>query len=98
MPTSFFTGANATATITNWSSYLDPNIWAQVEDSAGNIIKTNAQLSAGIDLTTGTVTFNVGTTIATGFKLKVRVQDFGDLASDTAENTFLVEAVSVTID
>tara|TARA_R110001632_G_scaffold36316_3_gene91602 strand:- start:1860 stop:4229 length:2370 start_codon:yes stop_codon:yes gene_type:complete len=91
----FYASAEATATITNWSSYTDPNVFAQVEDSLGNIIITNAQISAGIDLTLGTVTFNVGTTIATGFKLKVRVQDFGDLASDTAENTFLVEAVSV---
>ncbi len=91
----FFGGADATATITNWASYDDPNIWAQVEDSGGNIIKTNAQLSAGMDLSAGTVTWNVGTTIATGYKIKIRVQDFGDLASDIAESTYDVEAITV---
>ena len=93
MGTEFPPGAQATATITNYLvDYDDANIFAQVKDSGGTVVITNTQLTK--DLVAGTVTFTTPATEATGYTLEVKVQDFGDLESDTSTSTFEVAAIS----
>jgi len=79
-------------TITNWASYDDPNAWAQVVDSSGNVVVPASQITDNND---GTVTFTAPAA-GTDYEIQVKVQDFGDLASDTATNTFDSESISGT--
>ena len=81
---SSFVGATNICTITNYGDYEDPNIWAQVKDSGGTVVITNSQITDKYD---GTFSFTTPP-IGTGYVLEVKVQDFGDLASDTATATF----------
>ncbi len=83
-PSSVYAGLAVVVTITNWASYDDPNAWAQVVDSSGNVVVTNSQMTDNDD---GTLTFNTPAA-GTNYEIQVKVQDFGDLASDTATNTF----------
>ena len=71
-------------TITNYATYDDPNIWAQVVDSLDNVVVTNAQMTDNYD---GTVSFTAPAE-DTNYELQVRVQDFGDVASETSTTTF----------
>ena len=86
--------AFATVTIDNYGSYDDPNIWAQVVDSLDNVVVTNAQITDNYD---GTFSFQVPNNIGTNFELQVKVQDFGDLASDTATATFDIQAITFNV-
>ena len=79
-----FTGGPNTCTITNWASYDDPAVFAQVKDSGGTVVVTNANITDNGD---GTLTF-IMPAVGTGYVIEVQVQDFGDLASDTATATF----------
>ena len=84
IPSTIYSFSTVVVTVTNWASYDDPNVWAQLKDSGGNVIVTNAQMTDNHD---GTFVFTSPST-GVDFVLEVKVQDFGDLASDTASVTF----------
>ena len=88
----FFKGTAAVCTITNYGVYDDPNIWAQVKDSLGTVVVTNAQLT---DNYNGTFEIPVPNTLGT-YTLEVRVQDFGDLSSEIATQSFDVIEINGT--
>ena len=78
----------ATVTITNWGDYDDPNAWAQVKDSSGTVVIDNTAIT---DTGDGTLSWTWPAT-ADDYTVEVRVQDFGDLASETISS----DPVSVT--
>jgi hypothetical protein len=74
-----------TVTIDNYASYQDPNVWAEVrETSTGNLVRSN---EFTFDNGDGTVSWHSGGLTDGDYTVYVKVQDFGDLASDTAELT-----------
>jgi len=77
-----------TITITNWSSYTSPTPWCEVENSSGTVVVSDSTVTDNGD---GTMTFTSPSTAAT-YTLKVRVQDFGDLASSTVSTSMVVSA------
>ena len=79
-----FTGATNICTITNWGDYDDPAVFAQVKDSGGSVVVTNANITNNGD---GTLEF-IMPAVGTDYVIEVQVQDFGDLASDTGSATF----------
>ena len=84
MDSEFYAGLTATATITNYNTYDDPNFWAQVKDSGGTVVVTNSEITDNND---GTISF-VTPSVGTDYTLEVRVQDFGDVASEIATQNF----------
>jgi hypothetical protein len=79
-----YAGSPHICTITNYGDYDDPAVFAQVKDSGGTVVVTNANITDNGD---GTLSFTMPA-VATGYVMEVKVQDFGDLASDTAFTTF----------
>lgn len=79
-----YSTTDVTVTITNWGDYDDANIWAQVLDSTDTVVVSPSAITDNND---GSFTFTVPAA-DTGYKLQVRVQDFGDLASEINEQTF----------
>jgi len=91
-------GVNFTAftivnvTITNWGNYDDAHIFAEVYDSLGALVVSNANISVNAS---GVITFT-GPASGINYELRVSAQDFGDLASDTATLVFNTEAYGGT--
>ena len=92
LSSTFFKGTGASCIITNYGVYDDPNIWAQVKDSSGTVVVVNAQIT---DNYNGTFDFPVPNTLGT-YTLEVRVQDFGDLSSEIAAQSFDVIEITGT--
>jgi hypothetical protein len=88
-----YTGYKGSATITNYASYDSPNIWAQLVDQYGVVIKPLSSMI--IDEVNGTVKWLADNPVGTGYKLQTRIQDFGDLASEITENVFDQEDIVV---
>ena len=68
------------AQITNWGDYQDPNAYVELYLGITLVVPNSAITVSD----TGAIAFNLPPTAQT-YTLKVQVQDFGDLASDTAE-------------
>lgn len=83
--TESFAGQVIIVTITNYNDYDDPNIWAQVKNSSGTVVVSNSDITDNYD---GTFSFTGPADPGTDYVLEVRVQDFGDIASEIASNTF----------
>ena len=75
-------------TITNWANYDDPHVFAEVYDNLGTLTIGNDDITVDAN---GVITF-IGPDADTDYELRVKVQDFGDLASDTA--TLLFDTVA----
>ena len=78
-------------TITNWNSYDDPHVFAQVKDSGGTVVITNDNMI--VDLVNGIIAFSRPTTTGS-YTFEVQVQDFGDLESEVATFSFTVSNAS----
>lgn len=77
-------GVEQSVTIDNYSSYQDPNVWAEVRDSTDSLVRSN---EFTIDNHDGTVSWDTAGLAEGDYTVYVKVQDFGDLASDTASIT-----------
>ena len=68
------------ATITNWGTYDDPAVFAQLKNSGGTVVVSNDNISVS---SSGFLLFDLPATTGT-YTLEVQVQDFGDLSSEVA--------------
>jgi hypothetical protein len=71
---------SGSASISNWAEYTDPAVYAELLGTGGGVVRTNSEISVSA---TGVLTWQMPSTPGV-YTLSVQVQDFGDLASDTA--------------
>jgi hypothetical protein len=84
-----YVNVTQTITLSNWSAYSAPAIWAQVLDSGGSV---STAASAVTDNGDGTLSVPMPAGVGT-YTIQVRCQQFGAAASKTSEHEIVLSAL-----